>query len=214
MGQRPASAVVDANARSGGLKIVRAQNGMRTGTYCAVCRAPQVMTPGGVVCDNPDPAAGGHGGADSIDASGMRVYVERDETPVHPVYAEQYGHKTSGSSGSATSDRVSEPSAPTTVRDSRAAEGPGSRAPLPGVPGESVTVSRGEWTVQPVKYNAFRVGEVSITTAVREGETLGAAASRAYAEARQIQIENSRTDLHDYLAYLEEVGAEVTRRSE
>lgn len=176
---RTASAV-EANQRSGGLKIVRAKNGMRTGTRCVTCGSMQTMTESGVTCEN------GHGGHGSVEADGTRVYVERDPVPAHPVHQEQYGLRPD---------------------DPRMVSG---RSPDPGA---TVTVGRGEWLVQPIQYNSFRVAGVSVTTIVRDGETVEQAAARAYVAATEVQKKNAEMELRDYLDYLERVGAEVVRRT-
>ena len=48
--------------------------------------------------------------------------------------------------------------------------------------GDNVTVTWGEWLIQPVNFNSFRVGPFTASGRVRDGETRTAAARRLYDE--------------------------------
>lgn len=78
--------------------------------------------------------------------------------------------------------------------------------------GETVSVTRGEWLVQPVQYNSFRVGAVTVETTRRPGESFEAAARRAYDVASRVHRGMAEKEMAEYLDYIARVGAEVQAR--
>lgn len=134
----------------------------------------------------------------------------------HPVHVEQYGAEQAQAVVRAMAD------------DAAAALAAARPAPPPAAPeaprgvgfvhtdrgdeGDRVSITSGEWLVQPVQYNSFRVGAVTVETTVRPGEKRYDALRRAYVEARKFHRGMAEVELKEYLDFLARVGNEVASR--
>jgi len=85
-----------------------------------------------------------------------------------------------------------------------------------GVPDDSdeirtVTVTWGEEVHQPIQYNGFRNGPITLTAPVRDGETVKEAIARLWKELDAIGKELHEVKLKGFLERLKSTGATVAR---
>lgn len=99
----------------------------------------------------------------------------------------------------------------TAIADVLGDEADGAVAEQP-MSGQMITVTWGEEVLQPIQYNGFRIGPITLSTPVKEGETVEQAYSRVWAMLAKLGERQFTDKLDTFKNHLREGAASVRRK--